>query len=157
LGGAAVGLGSGALALADAGFHVSVIERGAFVAMAVFFATLAGATGSSPASRFRRAGTVCALGFLIAMVNWTVEKKFVRALYRVQPGMPEAQARQILGSFPEGTGWPTNPFAGAESSRELEIANHLVFRSSDEPGNSNWGMVELGLDRRVVTVRFSPD
>jgi hypothetical protein len=120
---------------------------------------VAAGTAGSARTRAIKLGLVVASAALIAAVNWTVEKKFVRALHRIAPGMTEAQVRLIMAGFPEGTGWPSNPFDPhtVDPSQDLKVASHLTFRPTILPGDSNWGRVELGSDARVVSVDFSPD
>src|SRR5687767_2408535 len=40
------------------------------------------------------------------IVPWSSRKPFLKALYSIQPGLTEAEARQIMKGYMEGTGWP---------------------------------------------------
>jgi hypothetical protein len=117
-------------------------------------------------------GVIAALYF----VNWTTRKPFLRDLHRVRPGMAEAEVRQIMGRYMEGTGWPANPFesetnkgslliAGSprryattiSPSGQMAIRDALVFRhSNDGAFNSDFGIVSFS-NGTVVRVEFSPD
>lgn len=131
-------------------------------------------------SQLGRVGALAAFIALVAtlyFVDWTTRKAFLRDLARVRVGMAEAEARQIMGRYMEGTGWPANPLATSTSasstltdigsrsqystakspSGEMVIRDSLVFRHSiDGRFNSDWGIVSLSRGR-VVRVDFSPD
>ena len=42
-------------------------------------------------------------------VEWTTRKPFLRDLARVRIGMTEAEVRQVMAGYMEGTGWPVIP------------------------------------------------
>jgi hypothetical protein len=87
---------------------------------------------------------------LIAVGDWTPVKALRRRLADVRPGMTEADVRSVMSGFPFGTGWPDN------QGEPVSLEGRLVFRSTAEPGDSNWGVVTL-VDGRVTSVEFSPD
>ncbi|XXF76804.1 hypothetical protein P2318_27660 [Myxococcaceae bacterium GXIMD 01537] len=161
LGGVVVALGIGALLLVEVAFIVSLLQWRAFATLALCAGLIAAAPRASARARVLRVGVIAVAAVLISMIDWTIEKKFVRKLQRIEPGMSEEQVRKIMVNFPEGTGWPSNPYTqrsdAAGAKDELRVANHLVFRPTSKPGDSNWGMVKLGEDGRVVSVEFSPD
>jgi hypothetical protein len=135
---------------------------------------------TNPRSQLRPLGALSAVLALLAalhLVDWTTRKPFLRDLDRIQIGMTEAEARQVMGRYLEGTGWPANPFQtnsvapgtltdlGSGSSHatthspsgELVLARSLVFRhSNDGAFNSDWGIVSLS-HGRVTGIQFSPD
>ncbi|MCY1040253.1 hypothetical protein OV208_02885 [Corallococcus sp. bb12-1] len=157
----AVLLGVGALLLVDVAFIVSLLQWQAFIAIAVCAGLIAAAPRASTRIRVVKVSVIVVAAVVISMIDWTVEKKFVRILQTLEAGMPEEQVREIMVNFPEGTGWPANPLderaeaAGADD--ELRVPKHLIFRPTTKAGDSNWGMVQLGEDGRVVSVGFSPD
>ena len=113
---------------------------------------------------------------LLYLVPWTSRKPFLRDLYSIRPGMDEAQVRQIMSGYMEGTGWPAripgasedvqhviDPLSGGAyatagtATGEMGIQDSLVFRhSNDGRFNADWGVVTFH-DGRVVDVSFSPD
>jgi membrane protein implicated in regulation of membrane protease activity len=119
---------------------------------------------------------VSALIGLLYLVPWTSRKPFLRDLYSIEIGMDEAQVRQIMDGYIEGTGWPVrvpgatqdvqqviDPMGGGTyataptAAGEMGIADSIVFRhSTDAHFNSDWGIVKFQ-DGRVVDVSFSPD
>ena len=135
---------------------------------------------TSVRSQFRRIVALVAVITVIAalyFVEWTTRKPFLRDLGRVRTGMTEAEVRQIMGRYMEGTGWPAIPgsspsnapgtlnIAGSasqystatSSSGEMVIRDSLVFRhSNDGAFDSDWGIISLS-SGRVVSVEFSPD
>jgi hypothetical protein len=132
-----------------------------------------------PSQRRRTSMLVALVGTIAALyfVPWTTRKPFLRDFARVQVGMTEAEVRQIMGHYIEGTGWPANPSdtstnsvstltdagSGAQYSAttspsgEMVLRSALVFRhSTDGAFNSDWGIVSLS-SGRVARVSFSPD
>jgi signal transduction histidine kinase len=130
-------------------------------------------------SQVARIGALVAVIAVIAtlyLVEWTTRKPFLRDLDRIRIGMTEAEVRQIMGRYIEGTGWPAIPgsstnapgtliIAGSASqystetspSGQMVIRDSLTFRhSNDGAFNSDWGIVSLS-NGRVVSVEFSPD
>ncbi len=131
-------------------------------------------------SQLGRIGVLAAVIAIIAalyFVDWTSRKPFLRDLARVHVGMTEAEVRQIMGGYMEGTGWPAPPdsfpsdapstltIGGSGSqysietspSNQLVIRDSLVFRhSNDAAFNSDWGIVSFS-GGRVVGVEFSAD
>jgi len=130
-------------------------------------------------SQLTSIGVLVAILAVIAVlycVEWTTRKPFLRDLALVRVGMTEAEVRNIMGRYMEGTGWPASPFdtssntstlfiVGSSSqystttspSGEMVIRNSLVFRhSTDGAFNSDLGIVSLS-SGRVVRVEFSPD
>ncbi len=106
-------------------------------------------------------------------ITWNDVKAFNQKLGQIYPGMSEAEVRQIMSRYPEGTGWPAvygaapeNPGALIDSSStyttgrtpagEMTLADSLVFRAGSDPGDSNWGIVTFE-NGRVTHVSFSPD
>jgi len=109
-------------------------------------------------------------------VPWTSRKPFLRDLYSIRVGMNEAQVRQIMDGYIEGTGWPArvpgatqdvqrviDPMGGGtyatarSAAGDMGVVDSIVFRHSTEAHfNSDWGIVKLQ-DGRVVDVSFSPD
>ena len=131
-------------------------------------------------SQIGRLGGLAAITAVVAALyfaEWTTRKPFLRDLDRIRVGMTEAEVRQIMGRYMEGTGWPALPgnspsnspgtlnIAGSasqystetSSSGEMLISDSLVFRhSNDGAFNSDWGIISLSTGR-VVSVEFSPD
>jgi len=130
-------------------------------------------------SQIGRLGVLTAITAVVAVlyfVNWTTRKPFLHDLDRIRVGMTEAEVRQIMGRYVEGTGWPAVPgsssnapgtlnIVGSDSqystetsaSGQMAIRDSLVFRhSNDGAFNSDWGIVSLS-SGRVVRVEFSPD
>jgi hypothetical protein len=121
------------------------------------------------------AGVVAFIATLY-FVPWSSRKPFLHDLYRIQPGMSEADVRRIMGRYREGTGWPAayggNPAGtgtltdlgtgathatGTTPTGEMTIQNSLIFRhSTDGAFDSDWGVVEFK-DGRVTGVSFSAD
>jgi hypothetical protein len=96
-------------------------------------------------------------------VEWSTRKPFLRDLARVQVGMSQAEVRQIMARYKEGTGWPAIPTSPPDSSAkpqprgELVIPHSLVFRHSDEAAfNSDWAIIALS-EGKVARVEFSAD
>jgi hypothetical protein len=133
----------------------------------------------APRTQFGRLGVFGAIVAAIAVlyfVRWTSRKPFLRDLYSVRPGMSEADARQIMARYVEGTGWPAvydgapsgtgtltdlgtgaTHVTGTTPTGEMTILSSLVFRhSTDGAFNSDWGIITLK-DGRVTNVSFSPD
>ena len=131
--------------------------------------------------RLGAVAAVVAVAATLYLVPWTTRKPFLRDLASVQIGMTEAEVRQVMAGYLEGTGWPASPFgtsdgspAGARGrltdlgsgsryataateSGELAIEISLVFRHSDDGAfNADWGIVSFA-DGRVMNVEFSPD
>ncbi|NOK18201.1 hypothetical protein [Corallococcus carmarthensis] len=161
LGSVAVLCGVGALLLVDVAFMVSLLQWQAFIAIALYAGLMAALPRAPTKSRVVKVGVIAVAAVVVYMVDWTIEKKFVRILQTIETGMTEEQVREIMVNFPEGTGWPGNPLDEHSASNgaddKLRVPNHLVFRPTTRAGDSNWGMVELGDDGRVVSVQFSPD
>lgn len=150
----------------------------AYLSVAIMFA----ATLIRPVSVRSQIGRLGALASIVAVVaalyfiDWTTRKPFLRDLDRIRGGMTEAEVRDIMGRYTEGTGWPAIPgsstnlpgtlnILGIDSqystetspSGQLTIRDSLVFRhSNDGAFNSDWGIVSLSRGR-VVGVEFSPD
>lgn len=127
-------------------------------------------------------GRLLSIGLLVALtaalhgVPWTTRKPFLRDLDRIEVGLDEAQVRQIMDGYIEGTGWPArvpgatqdvqqviDPMGGGThatartAAGEMGVADSIVFRhSTDAHLNSDWGIVRFQ-DGRVVGVSFSPD
>jgi hypothetical protein len=154
-------LAGSALLLVDVAFSVSLLQWRAFMALTLCAALMAALPRAPTRVRVVKVGVIVAAAVVISLIDWTVEKKFLRILQTIEIGMTEAQARAILVGFPEGTGWPRNPFderpESTGSNGELRVPDHLIFRPTSQPGDSNWGLVKLGEDGRVVSVSFSPD
>ncbi len=113
--------------------------------------------------------------WVLFLVPWNSRKPFLNDLYRIRPGMNEAQVRKIMGQYMEGTGWPAvygedGPgersltglgSGGSDSPTEpddqLVIQNPVVFRHSDDGAyNADWGIVKFE-GGHVVSVDFSRD
>jgi signal transduction histidine kinase len=130
-------------------------------------------------SQLARIGALVAVMAVTAtlyFVEWTTRKPFLRDLDRIRVGMTEAEVRQIMGRYMEGTGWPailgsstnapgTLNIVGSDSqystetspSGQMVIRDSLVFRhSNDGAFNSDWGIISLS-GGKVVSVEFSPD
>ena len=121
---------------------------------------------------------VVCLGLLAVLhfVPWSTRKPFLRDLGRIQPGMTEAEARQIMGRYLEGTGWPGEVDGAAvpagrlhdlgsgatlatkvSPDGQLGFRNAVVYRHSTQAAfNSDWGIVTFK-DGKVSGVSFSPD
>jgi signal transduction histidine kinase len=133
----------------------------------------------SARSQLARIGALVAVIAVIAtlyFVEWTTRKPFLRDLDRIRVGMTEAEVRQIMGRYMEGSGWPAIPgsstnapgtlnIVGSDSqystetspSGQMVIRDSLVFRhSNDGAFNSDWGIISLS-SGKVVSVEFSPD
>ncbi len=134
------------------------------------------------AGRFRRTKVTFQVVFVITVVLlWffpmSSRQPFLRDLSSVRPGMTVAQVNAIMGKYMKGTGWPPNPFdSGASSPNtltvlphgsthqtktnnkgEMEIADAITYRHSDEAEyNSDWGVVSFK-NGRVVKTEFMPD
>ena len=113
---------------------------------------------------------------VLYLVPWTSRKPFLRDLYSIEVGMDEAQVRQIMAGYIEGTGWPArapgatqdvqqviDPMGGGTyatartAAGDMGVVDSIVFRhSTDAHFNSDWGIVKFQA-RRVVHVSFSPD
>lgn len=50
----------------------------------------------------------------LSVVPWNGTKKSLRDLYRIEPGMSEADVHRIMARYPEGTGWPATSGGTAE-------------------------------------------
>jgi hypothetical protein len=131
-------------------------------------------------SQLGRIGVLAAVIAIVTtlyFVDWTSRKPFLRDLAGVHVGMTEAEVRQIMGRYMEGTGWPAPPDSfpsdapstltiggsgmqySIETSPSGEIVVHdsVVFRhSNDGAFNSDWGIVSFS-SGTVVRVEFSPD
>ncbi|MDP2272783.1 MAG: hypothetical protein Q8K32_18750 [Archangium sp.] len=131
----------------DVLFLLSLLQPFAFFGLAIFLGLIAIAFGRSNLVRALNSILVILVALLISAVDWTIEKRFVRALHGLRPGMSEENVRHIMAGFVEGTGWPTNPLIRKvdpqSSANELEIENALVFRPSAAPGDSTWGVVSV--------------
>lgn len=126
----------------------------------------------SPVAPSRQPGRILAFALLTAltallyMVPWTSRKPFLRDLGSIRPGMSEAEVRQIMRGYIEGTGWPASPasaerenagYGQAAAPEPLALPGSLVFRHSTNGAfNSDWGVVALE-NGRVTRVRFDPD
>ena len=133
----------------------------------------------SARSQLARIGALVGVIAVIATlytVEWTSRKPFLRDLDQIRVGMTEAEVRQIMGRYMEGSGWPAIPgsstnapgtlkIVGGDSqystetspSGQMVIRGSLVFRhSNDGAFNSDWGIISLS-SGRVVNVEFSPD
>ena len=154
-------LGLAVLIALDAAFILSRLQASAYWAITAGIALILAVISPSTRIRTVNIAVFLLLALVGSRIDWTVDKRFVRTLQRVEPGMTEESVRHIMADFTEGTGWPENPnvpHAGGEpSNRQLELVDQLVFRPTSEPGDSNWGMVRFGADRRVVSVEFSSD
>ena len=113
---------------------------------------------------------------ILSLAPWNGTKTFLQDLYRIEPGMTEADVHRIMARYPEGTGWPAvdggTPdgagtlvdggtgaayATGSTPAGQMTINNSLVFRPlSDGPGDCNWGVVRFE-NGKVVGVSFSPD
>ncbi|WP_375761290.1 hypothetical protein [Corallococcus exercitus] len=153
--------GVGALLLVDVAFAVSLLHGQAFMAIALCAGLMAALPRAPTKSRVAKMGVIAVAAVVVSMTDWTVEKKFVRILQTIETGMTAEQVREIMVHFPEGTGWPRHPSderpASTGADDELRVPNHLIFRPTRRAGDSNWGMVKLGDEGRVVSVSFSPD
>lgn len=109
-------------------------------------------------------------------VPWSSRKPFLRDLYSIRPGMTESQARQIMGRYMEGTGWPAvygnasnapgslvDAGSGATyatdvtPSGEMAVRDFIVYRhSTDGAYDSDWGIISLS-NGVVLGVSFSAD
>lgn len=148
----------GLLLLVDVAFLVSLLQWMAFMAIAVCLAVVGAVLGHPGRSRVLRAIVIAVAALVIARIDWTVEKEFVRTLHRIELGMSEDQVREIMANYPEGTGWPSNPHdERSRPGEELRVADQLIFRPTTKSGDANWGMVKIGENGRVVAVEFSPD
>ncbi len=113
-------------------------------------------------SQIGRLGGLAAIVAVVAalyFVDWTTRKPFLRDLDRIRVGMTEAEVRQIMGRYMEGSGWPAIPGSSTNAQGTLNIvgSDSLVFRhSNDGAFNSDWGIISLS-SGRVVSVEFSPD
>lgn len=97
------------------------------------------------------------LGFmaLLYFVPWNSQKAFRRDLDKIHYGMSEAEVRQIMKGYMEGSGFPPNPFTG-EPADTFAIPT-LVFRHSDDPYyNSDRAGIEFH-GGKVSGVWFQPD
>ena len=154
-------LSVGALLLVDVAFSVSLLQWWVFMALTLCAALIAALPRAPTRVRVVKVGVIAAAAVVISRIDWTIEKKFLRILQTIEPGMTEAQARALMVDFPEGTGWPRNPFdesaVTVDAGDELRVPDHLIFRPTSQPGDSNWGVVKLGADGRVASVSFSPD
>lgn len=118
---------------------------------------------------------LASLAAALYFIPWPGRKVFLRDLYKIKVGMNEAEVRQIMANYIEGTGWPAvyggppagtgaltdlstgaTHVTGATSNGEMTIQGSLVFRPSNHPGDSDWGIVAFR-DGRVTDVSFSPD
>lgn len=139
-------------------FLVSLLQPLAFFGFAVVFGLLAMLGGGSASLRALQLLLVLLASLLISAIDWTTDKRFVRALHRLTPGMSEESVRDAMAGFVEGTGWPTNTLAEPnDPAAELRVQGALVFRPSVAPGDSNWGIVRFGPDRLVLSVEFNAD
>ncbi len=139
----------------------SLLQPTVFFGFAVVLGVMAMAFGSRNSLRALHLVLVLLAALLISVVDWTTEKRFVRALDTLRPGMSEERVRDAMAGFVEGTGWPTNPLDQMtepnDFAAELRVQGALVFRPSATPGDSNWGIVRFGPDGLVVSVEFSAD
>jgi signal transduction histidine kinase len=163
------------LVLADTGFYP--VTWWLFLLVFVLFAL--GLLRRKPLKeQFVRVGILILLGVLIGAVYltpWPGRKAFLIDLYSIKVGATEAEVRQIMGKYHEGTGWPaiygdspSNPGTlidlstgttrrtGATASGEMTIPVSLVFRPTNERGDSNWGIIAFR-EGRVTNVSFSAD
>jgi len=149
-----------------------------YLPTAILFAVGIVRRAPAPAQIGRLAALAMLLAAIVVLysVPWSSRKPFLRDLYRIKPGMTEAEVRQIMARYQEGTGWPSNPFAGVSVPRtlhdlgsstaysagvspsgELTLSNSLVFRHAMSGRfDSDWGIVSFS-NGRVATVSFSPD
>jgi hypothetical protein len=149
----------GILALLDLVAGVSVLDPVVFYGFAGFLGLSIFVFRRSNRTRAVSSALVILIAPLISAIEWTNEKRFLRVLVGLKPGMSEEDVRHAMAGFAEGTGWPANPFEGGQqdSAKEFRIQGAIVFRPSAEPGDSNWGIVRFGPDRRVTSVEFSAD
>lgn len=142
-------------------FIVSLHSPAVFYGLAGILGLATAVFAGSTRWRALRLLLVLLAAFLISALDWTTDKRFVRALSLLKPGMSEAAVRESMAGFVEGTGWPGNPLApttvGLDPQAEIQIEGALVFRPSAAPGDSNWGIIRFGQDHRVVSVDFSAD
>ena len=134
---------------------------------------------NSFSNQYARIASLLVIAVVLAtlyLVPWTTRKPFLHDLYSIQPGMTEAQAREIMTGYMEGTGWPPYsadephqemtldvpgfdaPFTAVVSEKgDLMLRGNIVFRhSNDGSMNSDWGVVTID-NSKVVSVAFSRD
>jgi hypothetical protein len=147
------------------------------VAIAFAAALVRSAPIRSQLPRVAVLAAVLALIGALYRVEWTSRKPFLRDLDRVRVGMTEAEVRQVMARYLEGTGWPASPglgsaetsgpsnsdgagsegSGGTSSADQLHLRDSLVFRHSNHADfNSDWGIVSFA-DGRVVRVEFNAD
>lgn len=157
----AAGVAGGMLLLAAAAVEVLLLVP---VLGSLYLGALALVAAAVPwrgSSRERAKGLLVLAGsFTLAaalyLVPWSSRKPFLRDLRALRPGMSEAEVRQRMHRYVEGTGW-VNPFRAEASPEELTIPAALVFRHSDHPDfNSDWGIVHFA-EGRVTAVEFNAD
>lgn len=116
-------------------------------------AVVAAAAFVRPVAVRRQVGPLVALVVLLAglatlhLVDWTTRKPFLRDLARVRAGMTEAEVRQIMGRYIDGTGQPA----------QRGLRDSLVYRhSGDGAFDSDLGIISFS-SNRVESVEFSAD
>lgn len=170
-------LALGVLAFAELALAMPV-AGGLYLAVGLAFvvALKPFSTGRLRAVRGVSLASILAVIVALYVVPWTSRKPFLRDLAKVQVGMSEADVREIMRGYREGTGWPASPFDTATNDGRLSIVgggggyatslspagemalrDALVFRHSDAGAfNSDWGIVVLSAGR-VARVEFSAD
>lgn len=108
----------------------------------------------------RRANTraravLIALFFVpLAPIPITGQERFVRDLFRIEPGMSSSQADALMKGYLRGSGWKGPQSLGPG---EVQVPGCEIYRHSNE-GNydSDWGVVCME-GGKVVSVEFWPD
>lgn len=121
--------------------------------------------------------SICSL-LALHNVPWSSHHRFLRDLDKIKPGryldrsdpgmivlarrhgrgMTFAQVEETMRGYTKGTatGFDKTLQKTTNERGEVEREGNLIYRPSDNPGDSNWGIVTFKKNQ-VVSVRFSPD
>ena len=147
-----------------------------YLSVAVAFAagTIRPVSARSQLARLGAVAVIIAVVAALYLVEWTTRKPFLRDLDRIRVGMTEAEVREMMGRYMEGSraGQPFPAFPRVPAlnivgndwqystetspSGQMVIRDSLVFRhSSDGAFNSDWH--HFAFERQGRDVEFSPD
>ena len=121
--------------------------------------------------------SICSL-LALHNVPWSSRHRFLRDLDKIKPGryldrsdpgmivlarrhgrgMTFAEVEETMRGYTKGTatGYGKTLQKTTNERGEVKREGSLIYRPSDNPGDSNWGIVTFKKNR-VVRVRFSPD